>query len=67
MTLGQNISRYRKEAGLTQMELAAKVGIHKNYLCGIENDHFKPHLKTIELIAVYLNVSLDALLKEEGD
>lgn len=33
----QNIKKYRKEAGLTQQELADKVGITMNYLSKIES------------------------------
>lgn len=33
----QNIKKYRKEAGLTQQELADKAGITMNYLSKIES------------------------------
>lgn len=35
-TLGQNIYQARFDAGLTQEELAEKLGVHKVYLCKVE-------------------------------
>lgn len=36
-TFGQNVRKYRKEAKLSQKELAKKVGISHEWLCKIEN------------------------------
>ena len=62
MSLGKRISRLRKQRGLTQQELAAKVGVHANHVTRWERDHMRPSTKTLALIAEALEVSVDEIL-----
>jgi repressor LexA len=39
MTLGQEIKRLRKQSGLTQVELAERLGVTQAYITNIENGH----------------------------
>ena len=62
--LGTNIRRLRKEAGLSQEDLAAEVGVDMRYLGGIERGQENPTLGVIEQIAKALKVPVTSLLVE---
>jgi transcriptional regulator with XRE-family HTH domain len=51
----------RKARGLTQAELAEKVGVGKGLICHWEGEHSEPNLFHATLVADALNVSLDWL------
>ena len=36
MTVGKQISELRQQAGLTQMEIAKKVGVKQGFICSVE-------------------------------
>ena len=61
--LALNISYYRRKAGLTQLELAEKVGISRTYLSNIEAPNVSTSfsIKTLFRIADALGVELVAL------
>ncbi len=61
----KNLRRHRKIAGLTQEDLAAKSGLHRTYIGGIEQERVNASLKNVEKIAHALNVS-PALLLDDG-
>ncbi len=42
-TIGQRIKRIREAMGLTQKQLAAKLGVSSEHLNRWENDHHTPH------------------------
>ena len=42
---------YRKKFGITQMELAKRVGISQNFYSMIENEERKPSTKVAQAIA----------------
>lgn len=63
--LGQKIRSLRKQAGITQRELANKVGVTNNYLSLIELGKKVPSLKRLALIADELGVQLSVLLGDE--
>lgn len=63
MSIGENIRLNRDKAGMTQDELAEKVGISRNYVSDLENDRYIPSVKTLSKIAKVLNMNLDFLLK----
>jgi len=67
MTLGQNIRKYRKEKGLTQEELAKKIGVIQSNVYRWERDIIIPSLSTIKKIAQILEVSIDGLLFTEKE
>lgn len=61
MSLGKRISTLRKQRGLTQQELAGKVGVHANHVTRWERDRMRPSSKTIAMIAEALAVTADEL------
>lgn len=61
MTVGQNIKKLRKEAGLTQEKFAQKLDISRTYLSDIENDRSILSNKNLNKIAQKLNVSTNYL------
>ena len=61
-TIGERISEIRKIKGLTQLELADKVGITRDLLCSYEIGRARIFGEMITKIAVILEVSSDKLL-----
>lgn len=66
MTTGQLIKLNRKEAGLTQKELGAKLGIAYQTLAQWENDLRKPKVETLQRIAAALDVPIASLMTQES-
>ncbi|WP_374214203.1 helix-turn-helix domain-containing protein [Candidatus Desulfosporosinus nitrosoreducens] len=62
--LGRNIAKRRKKRGLTQKELAKRVGISEDYLSMIEREKRRPHVKTIVRISKCLDVEIELLLRK---
>lgn len=62
---GSNIRRLRKEKGLTQAELAKRIGKDSSYISKLENNETKGNLDTLSDIAQALGVSLHDLLSQE--
>ncbi len=50
-TFSANLKRYRKEADLTQEELAEKSGLHRTYVGGIEQRRVNLSLKNIDRLS----------------
>lgn len=61
MTLGEKIREARKDAELTQQELADKIGISRVQLIKYEKDISDPRFLHISCIAQALHISLDYL------
>lgn len=61
MTLGERLKQLRKEAGLTQEELAKKVGLKKQNISRYENSHVEPNIRTAKRIADALGVSIEEM------
>lgn len=59
------IKKARKKAGLTQLQLAKKVGINREYLSRIENNHSSPSLELLRKIANVLEISVKDLIEDE--
>lgn len=59
--LGNNIKKYRNKLGITQQDLADKIGKGLNFVGKIEIAFSKPSFDTIIDIAEALNVSLKDL------
>lgn len=66
MSIGQNICRYRKKIGLTQLELAEKSSISRSYLGDLEKDRYNPSIDTLSAIASALNIEPAVLLGEKN-
>lgn len=60
--ISKKIQKRRKEIGLTQEDLADKVGISRAYMGYIEQGRNVPSLQKLEKIAKALKVSLSDLL-----
>lgn len=61
MLLGARIKELRKQAGLSQDQLAEKVGIESKYLSRIEVGKRQPSLETLGNIADCLQVEMKEL------
>ena len=59
--LGKRVQRVRKNAGLTQEELAEKVGISRAYMGYIERGRYSASLEVIEKVARALKVKMSDL------
>lgn len=64
--LGENVYKYRTRLGLTQAELAERVGVNSSYISRIECGEKSMKLITLYNLANALNVSCDALLNLES-
>lgn len=62
---GPRILKLRKERGLSQKDLAQKIGISNSSLGNYENDLGVPPLNVAEDLADAFNVSLDYLVSGE--
>lgn len=56
--LGKNLKKYRLESGLTQEELAEKVGIHPTYVGKLESGKNNPSAKLLFKISRALKIKL---------
>ena len=61
MNFGDKLKRLRLASGLTQDELAAKLGTSKQSISRYENSEREPNIRTAKAIASALNVSLEEL------
>ena len=57
-TPGKNLRFYRKLVGMTQPELAKKLGTSKQFISDMENDRKPISRKTAKELAVIFNVSV---------
>lgn len=63
---GRRVRELRKERGLSQVALAAKVGIDRSYMGFLERGERNPSLDVITKIAESLGVTPDELLKKSS-
>ena len=61
-SIGNRISKYRKEKGLTQEELAAKLGVSSQAVSKWENDASCPDISLLAQLCKNLGISTDELL-----
>ncbi len=66
-TLGKTISALRKENGMTQLELAEKVGVTDKAVSKWERDLSCPDINSFPRIAEIFGVSVDELLQIKSD
>jgi len=64
-TIGNRINRHRKEKGLTQEELAAKLSISSQAVSKWENDLSCPDISLLPQLCRILGISTDELLTGE--
>ena len=65
MPLGDRIRHARERVGLSQIELARRIGLSKNAMNSIEAGDADPRASRIVAIAQVLGVSTDALLLDQ--
>ncbi|WP_409970047.1 helix-turn-helix transcriptional regulator [Bengtsoniella intestinalis] len=61
--IGLNIMRYRKEQGLTQMQLAELAGYSHNQIQRVETAYSAPTVGLLFDVAEALDISLEKLLQ----
>ena len=66
MTLADKLKEARKNAGLTQVELAEKLCVSRQAITKWESGKGIPDVENLKNIANVLNVSIDFLLDDEG-
>ena len=62
MNIGSVIKKYRKDIGLTQEEMANRLGVTTPAVNKWENGNSNPDIELLAPIARLLNISLDTLL-----
>jgi len=62
--VGKRIAKLRKERGCTQADLAKGTGLSKGYIAAIEEGKKIPHIKTLVIIAEFLDVGIRSLIGE---
>ena len=63
--MAQRIKTARKQAGMTQAELAERIDISTNAVAKLENDLMTPSLQTLVNIANTLHMDFNTLLSDE--
>jgi transcriptional regulator with XRE-family HTH domain len=66
-TFGDRVAAAREAMGLSQEELARKLGVKHKTLVGWENDLSEPRANRLQMLAGVMNVSIMWLLTGEGD
>jgi transcriptional regulator with XRE-family HTH domain len=65
-TLGQRITRIRKERGFTQVELAERIGTIQTLVCDYEKDRLRLSAEMALRFALALDISIDDLLRPKS-
>lgn len=66
MVVGTNVRRYRGDAGLSQEGLAARMGVDRAYVSGLELGRRNPTILTLWHTALALKVPPSKLLEIDG-
>ncbi|MBO9441479.1 helix-turn-helix transcriptional regulator [Phaeobacter italicus] len=66
-TFGDRVAAAREAAGMTQAQLARRLGVKKSTLTGWEQDLSEPRANKLTMMAGLLNVSMGWLLTGEGE
>ena len=61
-SIGTKIRNARKDAGLTQVELAKKTSLSRSYIGDIEKDRYNPSVATLRAIANATGVPVESIL-----
>ena len=64
MTLGEKLKEARKQASLSQEQLAEKLGVSRSAVAKWETDNGIPDVGNLKVIAQLLDVSIDYLLDD---
>lgn len=66
-TFGDRLAGARDLAGMTQAQLARRLGVKKSSIVSWEEDRSDPRANRLQMVAGILNVSMIWLLTGEGD
>ena len=66
-TFGDRLAGAREQGGLTQAELARRLGVRLSTLQKWEDDHTEPRANRLSMLAGLLNVSIMWLINGEGE
>lgn len=64
--VGQKIRQLRKERGLTQAELAHRIGVQQSDLCRMENGEYKVALDTLFRVLGVFGVAIGEFFRDEA-
>jgi len=67
MNIGKLILMLRAAEGLSQAELAARLGVSRAHLSQIENGHKQPSLPLVRGLAEIFQIPVAVLLADEND
>jgi len=62
MSIAARLIALRKEQGLTQQEMADKIGLHVNQVRRYESGSAQPSLEALKKIALAMSVTIDSLV-----
>src|SRR6187200_2765177 len=65
-TFGDRLVAAREAAGMTQAELARRIGVRRQTLAGWEDDQAEPRANRLQMLAGMLNVSMIWLMSGQG-
>lgn len=63
LRIAENIKFYRKQAGMTQEELARLLNGKKSLVCNYERGYSTPDIETLCRLAVIFDITLDELVE----
>jgi transcriptional regulator with XRE-family HTH domain len=66
-TVGRNLRAHRLALGLSQEDLADRLGVHRTYMGGVERGERKLTLKSLERLAGCMGVDPRAMLDPGRD
>lgn len=64
--LGKALAELRRDAGLSQEELAHKSGLHRTYIGGLERAERNPTITTLVALSKGLGVGVAELIRRAG-
>jgi len=64
-SIGQNIKHLRKSKGLTQGELAQKVGVNRAMIGSYEENRAIPKLSVLQKLAYYFSITIDEMINNK--
>ena len=67
LTLGEKIRDARKNAGLTQWQLANKIFVSESYIALIESNRRNPSMSVLSKIAEALNLTTDHIIFDTSE
>lgn len=67
MKLVTELPRFRREAGLTQSELARRVGVRRETIVNLENGRYNPSLRLAMDLAKVFDATVEELFRFTED